>query len=352
MTQPVAQPEELHDPLRAMGGARRAYVVPDLKILFISVSKNACTTIKWMLSELAGEDPRQFDLGLRAFVTRDEGIHWRPNWEHTPKLNQIPAELRAEISPENGWFVFGVVRDPRPRVFSAWQNKLLMRNPAYTHWQDEPWYPRVPQTPQDVVEDFAKFVDLMHTHPDARVLDDAHFTPQVRSLSEHIVTYSKIYQISELGSMQADLEAHVRALGWTGDVRLRKSNDTPLRATADVFAAPVLERVDAYFREDLERFGDLWDIGRLESVPPWSNEAMAGVRAQIALSERINELIALAKEACAGTTTRQAERIERLLLQLNEARATNRELQLRLGDPAWKRAARPVVRTVRSRLHR
>ena len=90
-----------------------------------------------------------------------------------------------------------------------------------------------------------------------------------------------------LGSMRADLEAHVRAQGYTGDVRLGKGNDTPLRARADVFAAPVRERVDAYFHEDLERFGELWDFSRLDSVPPWSDDALSGLRAQIALSERI-----------------------------------------------------------------
>lgn len=342
----------LHDPLRALGGTRRAFVVPEFKILYISVAKNACTTIKWMIAELAGEDPAQFHLGSGPYVTKDEGIHVRTRWQHTPTLSQIPAELRAEICPDNGWFVFAVVRDPRPRLFSAWQNKFLMRNPAYIQWRDEPWYPRVPQTPQDVVEDFAKFVDLLHTQPDAPVLVDAHFQPQVPYLAEDVVPYSAIYEIGQLGTLRADLETHVRALGWTGDVRFGRSNDTPLRATADVFAGPVREQVDAYFHEDLERFGDLWDFSRLESVPPWSGDAMTGLRAQIALSERICELIVLVKEARSGSAARRVARIDQLILKLDKARAANRELRLRLDDPAWKRAARPLVRRVRSRLHR
>jgi len=342
----------LHDPLRALGGTRRAFVVPELKILYISVAKNACTTIKWLIAELAGEDPSQFRLGAGPYVTKDEGIHVRSHWQHTPTLNQLPGDVRAGISPDNGWFVFGVVRDPRPRLFSAWQNKFLMRNPAYIQWRDEPWYPRVPQTAQDVVEDFARFVDLLHTHPDAPVLDDAHFQPQMPYLAEHVVPYSEIYEIGTLGSMRADLEAHVRAQGWTGDLRLGRSNDTPLRATADVFAGPGRERVDAYFHEDLERFGDLWDVSRLESVPPWSTDAMTGLRAQIALSERICELIALVKEARSGAATKQGARIDRLVRDLDRARAANSELRRRLSWPAWKRAARPLVRRVRSRLHR
>jgi len=342
----------VHDPLRTLGGTRRAFVVPDLKILYISVAKNACTTIKWLVSELAGEDPTQFHLGAGPYVTKDEGIHVRSRWQHTPVLNEIPADVRTAISPDNGWFVFGVVRDPRPRLFSAWQNKFLMRNPAYIQWRDEPWYPRVPQTAQDIVEDFAKFVDLLHTQPGAPVLDDAHFQPQVPYLAEDVVPYSAIYEIGTLGSMRADLEAHVRAQGYTGDVRLGKSNDTPLRARADVFAAPVRERVDAYFHEDLERFGELWDFSRLDSVPPWSDDALSGLRAQIALSERICDLIALVKETRAGVSTKRQESLEHLRLQLDQLRAENRRLRLQVDDPLWRRAARPVVRRVRSRLHR
>ena len=343
--------DPLGDPLHALGGTRRAYVVPQLKILYISVAKNACTTIKWLVSELAGEDPRQFRPGAGPFVSREEGIHVRARWKHTPMLNQLPAGVRAGISPDNGWFVFGVVRDPRPRLFSAWQNKFLMRNPAYSRWRDESWYPRVPRSAQEVVEDFATFVDLMHTHPDAPVLNDAHFQPQVPYLAEQVVPYSAIYEIGELGSMRADLEAHVRVQGWTGEVRLGRSNDTPLRATADVFAAPVRERIEAYFHEDFERFGDLWDASKLESAPPWSGEVMTALRAQIALSERIDELTALVKRARASGATKQSARVDHLVRELEQTRAENQALRLRL-DPAWKRAARPVVRRVRSRLHR
>ena len=44
------------DSLRILGTTRRAYVIPDLKLLYISLAKNACTSIKWLMAELAGED--------------------------------------------------------------------------------------------------------------------------------------------------------------------------------------------------------------------------------------------------------------------------------------------------------
>lgn len=379
---------EVSDPLGTLADARRAFVVPDLKILFISVSKNACTSLKWLISELSGEDPQQFVVGVGPFLSDVEGIHMRSRWEKTPTLDRIPRQVRGEISPENGWFVFGVVRDPRPRLFSAWQNKLLMRNPAYLHWRDQPWYPRVPRGPEDVVEDFARFVGLMASQPDAPVLEDPHFQPQVRYLSEDVVPYSAIYEIGNLDMLVTDLEDHVHRQGWQGQLRLRRSNDTPLRARADVFADPVREQAETFYREDLERFGELWDLGSLESVPPWSTDAIQGLRAQIAMSERIGGLISLVKEErvvsvrrdqridtltlrlgkaraavarrnkwidrhilrlgkAQAAVARRDQRIDRLTRELAEARAGHDHLPLAAADPARKSVARRFVSRVR-----
>ncbi len=336
------------DPLRALGGTRRAFVVPELKILYISVAKNACTAIKWLIAELAGEDLDAFVLGAGPYVTADEGIHVRSRWQHTPTLNQLPAELRTQISPDNGWFVFGVARDPRPRLFSAWQNKFLMRNPAYVRWRDEPWYPRVPRTADDVAEDFAAFVHLVSTEPEAPVLDDAHFQAQVPYLAEDVVPYSSIYDIGRLRTMVADLETHVRSQGYDGPVRLRRSNDTPLRATPAVFAGGVREQIETAFAGDFDRFGEGWDFAKVESAAPWSDDAFSALRTQIAMSERIVDLIGQVKAGRAASS----DRLDDLRSQLATARAGNARLLSQVGDPTWKRVARPAVHRARALLGR
>ena len=329
------------DPLQALGGTRRAYVVPELKLLYISVAKNACTSIKWLLAELAGEDLERFRLGAGPFVSPDEGIHVRRRWQRTPKLNEIPVSLRSQISPENGWFVFGVVRDPRVRLFSAWENKFLLRNPAYSKWRDEPWFPRVPASPEEVAEDFAAFVDVLHKDPDAAVVQDAHFLPQSPFLAPDVVPYSRIYEISEMKLLLRDLNAHVTEQGRPGDLQLRRSNDTPLKATARMFDGEVRGRIEEFYAEDFQRFGHLWDFAKIEAAKKWTRHDLDELGSRIVLTERINELLGLlaeSKQALAECRQTAATKEENIVRLRREVRA------LRQGKPRARTSARARVR--------
>ena len=160
----------MSDPLGRLrdirGGMTRAFVAPEQRILYIALNKNACTSLKWMLADIMGEDTTRFDAGLLPVTHPRDVIHDRPTWSTASKLNRMSPQARAQIRPDNGWFVFAVVRDPRVRLFSAWQNKVLLQNPAFRRWHQEPWYPRHPLTPQTVVEDFEKFVTLLEEQPD------------------------------------------------------------------------------------------------------------------------------------------------------------------------------------------
>ena len=151
-------------------------------MLYVSTAKNACTSLKWLVAELAGEDLTRFRPGLTAQLNDDAGVHQRNLWQRVPKLNQLSPELRRSIHPDNGWFVFGIVRDPRVRLFSAWESKYLLHDPVYRRWRGESWFPATPSTFDDVVESFARFVALLDKHPDHQVTHDSHFLSQTKLL--------------------------------------------------------------------------------------------------------------------------------------------------------------------------
>ena len=63
-------------------------------------------------------------------VTRDDDASTRAAVAQDADAQlAVGARSSAAISPENGWFVFTVVRHPAARLFSAWQSKLLLREP-------------------------------------------------------------------------------------------------------------------------------------------------------------------------------------------------------------------------------
>jgi len=285
------------DSLRILGTTRRAYVIPDLKLLYISLAKNACTSIKWLMAELAGEDLERLVPKTGFYPNREAGIHDRYAWRKTPRLHELPPGMRPTISPENGWMIFTVLRDPRSRLFSAWENKYLLRNPAYWRKVDRPWAPRIPTDPQQVIDDFGQFVFEIADDLEHEVFQsDAHFRAQTFLLQEYAVPYSHLYDISELSTLVTDLTAHVRAQGFDGELRLGKSNDTPLPANREVFAGGVREAIEKLYADDFARFPDAWDFSRMEQREmQWTRESFAHVRSIVEANERIADLARTAR---------------------------------------------------------
>jgi hypothetical protein len=284
-------PTHESDPLAAMldrkSARGRVYPVPDARVMFVQVNKNACTSLKWMVAGIAGEDLSSFGPSLQASVGDEDDIHDRRQWRKTPRLDQLDPEVRAQIHPSNGWFVFAVTRDPRSRLFSAWQSKLLLENPGYTSFQREPWYPRHPVTTASIVEDFAEFVDLMLREPGHRIRGDGHFCDQVELLHEDVVTYTDIYDVRDLGRLQTDLRQHLDRVGWKGELTLPRLNDTPLRANPLPVANGVDAQIEKIYAADFERFGDRWDFATIERNSKWTDADLAQVELRASLGRRI-----------------------------------------------------------------
>ncbi|HEY2271237.1 MAG TPA: sulfotransferase family 2 domain-containing protein [Jatrophihabitantaceae bacterium] len=298
------------DPLAALGNTRRAYVVEPYKVLYISTAKNACTSIKWLIAELAGDTDNleNAPMGLFPAVSREQIVHKRGLYQHTPTLGRLSKKVRSSIHPDNGWFVFSVVRDPRSRVFSAWQNKFLTHSPSpfYQRWNKEPWYPSLPASNDDIIGAFAQFVDLIDKNPDHEVTHDAHFRTQEFILARDSVPYSNIYEISQMNTMLSELTAHVRANGWTGpDLALRSVNDTPLKPYAAVFDGPVRAAVERFYGPDFETFGHLWDFAKIERAPEWDAKQLAAIRQNTMVNDRFAELLGAVDRA-----TTRAQRAE------------------------------------------
>jgi hypothetical protein len=234
------------------------YVLPQWKLVYVSNPKAACTTVKWMLADLQGLDEGLLYASLRQETTRATTIHqnrrmWLPG---TPRLSDLSVAELAEITPENGWFVFSVTRHPAARLWSAWQSKLLTREPRYmTAYAGEPWLPRRPESTEAVLEDWEKFLRAVAATPRMPIMLDQHFRPQWAVLSVGRTPYDRLYDTAEFSTMVKDVRAHLEGQGWSGELTNRRNNETPLPLLDRAFPQHVQDTISTVFKQDFTRLG-------------------------------------------------------------------------------------------------
>jgi hypothetical protein len=140
----------------------------------------------------------------------------------------VPAVLIKDF------FTFTFVRDPRTRLVSAWQDKIVRSN-AFG----------LPSDVHSELQDFGRFVDWVATQDLRRC--DGHLRLQVASVDLDHVDF-----VGRLESFQRDFEQIRSQLGLR-PVDVPHKNAT--RAAHDAYTPQLLHRVENLYREDLEAFG-------------------------------------------------------------------------------------------------
>jgi hypothetical protein len=275
------------------------FVMPRWQAMYVSVNKAACTSLKWLVAELQDENPARFHRSISREVTRTMTIHRRHLWQKTPMAKRLPDDELAAISPDNGWFVFGVVRHPTARLFSAWQSKLLLREPWWVQeFGEQEWFPRTPTSGDDIVDEFIRFVRIVAKDPEQRIMRNRHFAPQRWMLAADRMPYTRIYKTSEIPELLTEFEAHLRARGYSGrELTLPRANETPLKPIAALFPPEVLDAARALYGPDFELFGyDDGMPGGLDTAERYDDDAIAEIGRLVERQERINDLALQAQQ--------------------------------------------------------
>jgi Sulfotransferase family len=271
------------------------FVLPRWRTVYVSIPKAACTSLKWLIADLQEESREHFYATLSPEVTRSLTVHRRSRWRHTPTLHELSDADLDPIRPDNGWFVFSVVRHPAARLWSAWQSKLLLKDPRFVALYPDAAWPRVPGRSAEVVEDFQKFARSLAAEPKQPIFGDRHFRRQVELVRSDRTPYSRIYQTSQMPQLLSDLEEHLLALGLDRLPELLRSNETPLRPLNSAFTGEVLEVIGQHFHADFEEFGyaDLTPPD-LDKDSHYASGSLAEISRLVERSERIGDLHAMA----------------------------------------------------------
>lgn len=287
---------------------RRSLVLPQHRVLFVPVPKSGTTSVRWALAGLAGLTDEHVLSSIRPVVSPELAAHDLSRWPRRNRWDRLPEEERHEVVGDPSWLRFAVVRNPWTRLWSAWQSKALLQEPIFVDWfgQDS-WWPRIPATSGDVVEDFHAFVHSL-ADPAQRPVNP-HWQPQSTILAQ-APWLSHIGRTEQMGEVMERLASHVGVERET--LRIRRENKTPLPYDPGLYDEPARDVVRTLFGTDLTLYGYPEDPG------PGDLDGWLGQ--QQAVMPAIAELIS------------RHRRIGMLARQAKEARGRARELEQQLRD--------------------
>lgn len=263
----------------------RTIVLPQLRLLFLPVPKTGCTSLMWLLAELAGLPADRFAGSLRAEVSPALTVHDMSVWGPAYRLGTLPDAERDRALHEDGWLRFTLVRDPAARLWSAWQSKLLLREPRFVaSYGGQPWFPRVPRDPADVVADFRRFVAALG----ADSVTDVHWSVQCELTDA--LPLNHVGRTESIGETLSVLADHLP--GSAVPRELPTENRAPLPMPSHAYDAQAAERVNDVYRQDFARFGYPQVEAGAED-PTWADRVtplLPALRIVVSRHERIGEL--------------------------------------------------------------
>ena len=266
-------------------------VLDKWKVIYVITPKLMGTSMLWMMAELQNEDPARYVADCRApEVTRALTVHDPAIWQQWFKpLHLLPADVIEQVTGDDGWFRLAWTRHPVDRLWSAWQSKLLLREPQFVElYGTAQWFPRTPkELPKGaaalgaIAEDFESFVAALAQDPQL-LTADPHWAPQSYLLRPEDFPYSEIGRMEAAAVTLGRLERHLQAQGWRGTLDLKRLNATLLPRA--VIPDPTLLRlIEKIYADDMIAFGyEPANVGH----PPSADASAVAVQALAELVER------------------------------------------------------------------
>jgi Sulfotransferase family len=244
--------------------SRHTFVLERHKIVYVSTPKVACTSLKWVIADIAGEDAEVFRRATRSTRHRPATIHQRRLWQRVPTLHDLSDDKLADIDAANGWHVFAVVRHPTSRLWSAWQQKLLPRVPRAVAQVPAHIVPPLPRTTADVAEGFRRFVAGLAAGECNQLLrENGHFAVQSDLLAADRMPYTRVYDLGEMDQVMADLNERVKTQGGEPVEVEPLGALSTLKPQRSMFTPDALAAIRAAYESDFQRW-----FADAEVLPP------------------------------------------------------------------------------------
>lgn len=268
----------------------RTVVLPNRKALFVPVPKAGCTSLLWLIAEIAGFKEARFHRSSGREVSQEMTVHDVNLWGARFLWKDLSPQARDEIAADDSWFRFTTVRNPASRLWSAWQSKLLLReSPFVQRFGTSRWFPRVPESPDDVLEDFRRFVEALSQPVESRPVD-VHWAPQTDILQPA----PPLTFVGRVESMTETTDTLRDVLGPVADrFRPRRENSSLLRYDPAMFDEASVDAINTLYARDFEEFGYPLLQHRPADLADWrahTGSMLPAIEALISRHQRLGRL--------------------------------------------------------------
>tara|TARA_R110002012_G_scaffold310846_1_gene519435 strand:- start:15986 stop:16735 length:750 start_codon:yes stop_codon:yes gene_type:complete len=174
------------------------------KILYCPIAKNACSSLKKMMVDIADLTESVKSQHPDVHILIDEfklGI----------QLSEFNEDKKLQILNDKGFFSFVVVREPYKRIVSAYVEKFVLHRLDERQWpHTAPVFAAIQQVEPDNVDynkgvSFKEFVDYLITTDDGHL--DTHWCPQV--LYTDKVEFTSIFKMSSISKLADVISSEV-----------------------------------------------------------------------------------------------------------------------------------------------
>lgn len=242
----------------------RGIVIEELRLVYVPVSKVACTSLRWLIADLIGLPPQSFEDPAKFRATQGQTIQNVHKWPPKYVIQHADRGWLEQVSESEDWFRFSVVRDPARRLWSAWQSKVLLRQPAFVDaFGEESWFPNVPSSPEEVLQSYGQFVAALNREDEDRRPRDPHWRLQTELLGDATPALNHIGRMETLGDTLNLLGEPVASFGLELPP-MRPENVTLLPYPDGLLSGETTRIIREYYAPDYRAFG----YAEPEASPP------------------------------------------------------------------------------------
>lgn len=228
--------------------------------LYVATPKVACTAIKWFIAEIEGFDDKLHKCPGSDETLPELVIHDKFSLV-APHMNGLDLDNLLIPLVSDDYYKFCFVRNPFTRLFSAWQSKVLLREPLQINDLKGYSFYNIEVNSQDkIAYAFEQFLVFVYNQMKTDSVCDIHWMPQYDLLRPDIVKYSDVFKIEDKSANSNLIEKFDSNLNIDGSVLNKRTNQSVLPYSKNFYTDKSKSIVEELYEIDFYSFGYSYEI--------------------------------------------------------------------------------------------